>query len=217
MARSAFSTANLPYRGGKGYQWEGGIREPYFIKVPWLNKKGIEIEYPVTGTDFYPTILDLANLDILPEQHMDGVSLKPLIEGDTLGLRPLFWHYPHYGNQGGDPSSIIREGKWKLIHYWEDDSNELYNLHLDPSEQTNIAAQNSEKTKELYDTLQSWLKEVNANMPEVDTAYNKMLDLKRDAMIKAELWPRLEQERKDMLKEDFAPNADWWGSQVTKD
>ena len=213
----AFSTANLPYRGGKGYQWEGGIREPYFIKVPWLNKKGIEIEYPVTGTDFYPTILDLANLDILPEQHMDGVSLKPLIEGDTLGLRPLFWHYPHYGNQGGDPSSIIREGKWKLIHYWEDDSNELYNLHLDPSEQTNIAAQNSEKTKELYDTLQSWLKEVNANMPEVDTAYNKMLDLKRDAMIKAELWPRLEQERKDMLKEDFAPNADWWGSQVTKD
>lgn len=213
----AFSTANLPYRGGKGYQWEGGIREPYFIKVPWLNKKGIEIEYPVTGTDFYPTILDLANLDILPEQHMDGVSLKPLIEGGTLGVRPLFWHYPHYGNQGGDPSSIIREGKWKLIHYWEDDSNELYNLHLDPSEQSNIAAQNSEKTKELYHKLESWLKEVNANMPEVDTEYNKTLDLKRDALIKAELWPRLEQERRDMLEEDFIPNADWWGSQVTKD
>lgn len=213
----SFSTTNLPLRGGKGYQWEGGIREPYFIKVPWLNKQGIEIDYPVTGTDFYPTILDLANIGSLPGQHMDGVSLKPLILGDTLGGRPLFWHYPHYGNQGGDPSSMIREGNWKLIHYWEDNSNELYNLKLDPSENSNIAAQNSEKTAELYEKLESWLKKVNANMPEVDTTYDKNLDIKRDALIRGELWPRLEQERKDMLKEDFQPNADWWGSKVTKD
>ena len=213
----SFSTANLPFRGGKGYQWEGGIREPYFIKVPWLNVNGNEIDYPVTGTDLYPTLLDLAGIDLLPMQHLDGISLKPLIEGDSLGIRPLFWHYPHYGNQGGDPSSMIREGKWKLIHYWEDNSNELYDLLLDPGEQANIAAQNSDKTEALYHKLMAWLKEVNANMPEVDKAYDKTLDLERDAMIRAQLWPNLEQERKDMLEEDFQPNADWWGSKVTKD
>src|SRR5690606_1813820 len=88
----AFSTSNLPLRGGKGYQWEGGIREPYFIKVPWLKDAPASVEEPVTGADFFPTILDLTGNRLMPEQHQDGVSLKPLLEGDDLEDRTLFWH-----------------------------------------------------------------------------------------------------------------------------
>ena len=87
----SFSTSNLPFRGGKGYQWEGGIREPYVIYVPWENSNGKTCDYPVTSADFYPTILDYAQIDLLPDQHKDGVSLKAIIDEDaTLPERPLY-------------------------------------------------------------------------------------------------------------------------------
>ena len=86
----AFSTSNLPLRGGKGYQWEGGIRVPYFVKIPWLKSKVSTLDFPVTGTDFFPTLLNFANISLLPNQHLDGVSLRPLFEGKTLKDRPLF-------------------------------------------------------------------------------------------------------------------------------
>lgn len=211
-----FSTSNLPLRGGKGYQWEGGIREPYFIKAPSVNH-GASSNYPVTGADFYPTVLDLANLDLLPKQHIDGVSLKPIIEGNILPERPLFWHYPHYGNQGGEPSSIIREGHWKLIHYWEDNRNELYNLKEDPSEQNNIAAQNTETTEKLHNSLMLWLDSVNAKKPLKDPIYNEALAEKNRQNREFKIMPRLEQDRKNVLSKDFKPNATWWDSKVTVD
>ncbi|WP_299537078.1 sulfatase [Ulvibacterium sp.] len=213
----AFSTSNLPLRGGKGYQWEGGIREPYFIKVPWLDNKGGRTDYPVSGTDFYPTILDLADIDPLPGQHMDGISLKPVLEGKTLPERTLFWHYPHYGNQGGDPSSIVRKGKWKLIHYWEDGSQELYDLEEDPGEQKDVKAEHPEITADLSSALKSWLAEVKAVIPEKDAEYDPKMDELRDARITNELWPKLERERLEFLSETFEPNANWWGSQTTTD
>lgn len=213
----AFSTTNLPLRGGKGYQWEGGIREPFFIKVPWLDNSGTSTEYPVSGTDFYPTILDLANIDPLPGQHMDGVSLKPLLEGDSLPERALFWHYPHYGNQGGDPSSIIREGEWKLIHYWEDGRNELYNLLKDPGEQKDVQAENPEIAKGLNSKLNNWLRDMNAFIPQKDPEYDPNEDELRNTRITQELWPKLEKERLDFLSETFEPNPDWWGSRTTND
>ena len=213
----SFSTTNLPLRGGKGYQWEGGIREPYFIKVPWLQKGISTSDYPVTGTDFYPTILDLVDVDPLPEQHEDGISLKPILEGKTLPDRTLFWHYPHYGNQGGDPSSIIREKEWKLIHYWEDGRDELYNLALDPGEQLDVSSEFPEIALRLRDRLDAWLKEVNAKLPTPDEAYDAGLANQRHQEIVRQRWPALEQQRMDMLKDGFVPNADWWGSKVTRD
>ncbi|MBC6999148.1 sulfatase [Cytophaga sp. FL35] len=213
----SFSTSNLPLRGGKGYQWEGGIREPYFIKVPWL-KQSKEIDFPVTGADFFPTLLDLANIDLLPEQHMDGLSLRPLLEGKKINVpRPLFWHYPHYGNQGGNPSSIIREGKWKLIHYWEDDSEELYNLINDPGERNNVYNQNQELAKSLSNTLLNWLEEVGANYPNPDNKYNDELAIQRFKNTVEKRLPELEKERLDFLDPNFSPNNDWWGSKVTED
>jgi len=213
----AYSTTNLPLRGGKGYQWEGGIREPYFILVPWLESNGATNNYPVTGTDFYPTILDLANIDLLPEQHIDGLSLKPLLEGKTLVARPLFWHYPHYGNQGGEPSSIIRENEWKLIHYWEDGKNELYNLQSDPGELIDVSDKYANITESMSEKLLSWLNDLNARTPTMDESYNPELASNRHYKIVNEWWPELEKERLEFLSKDFDPGNDWWGSHVPDD
>ncbi len=212
-----YSTSNLPLRGGKGYQWEGGIREPFFINVPWYNSNGARTDYPVTGTDFYPTILDLVGANLRPDQHIDGVSLKPLLEGNTLANRPLFWHYPHYGNQGGEPSSIIQENGWKLIHYWEDERNELYNLALDGNEQNNVASENSKITEDLSKKLNSWLLNVKAKIPTKDLEYSESLAKERQAYLKNTFMPKLESDRLKYLSEDFEPNADWWQSKVTVD
>ncbi|PIA81187.1 sulfatase [Gaetbulibacter sp. 4G1] len=212
-----YSTSNLPLRGGKGYQWEGGIREPFFINVPWYKSNGASTDYPVVGTDFYPTILDLINADNLPNQHIDGVSLKPLLEGKTLAKRALFWHYPHYGNQGGEPSSIIQEDSWKLIHYWEDGRNELYNLSLDINEQVNVASEHLKLTEQLSNKLNSWLLKVGANMPSKDLDYDEALAKQRQNYLKNEFMPKLEQDRLKYLSKDFEPNTDWWQSKLTAD
>lgn len=214
----SFSTSNLPLRGGKGYQWEGGIREPYFIKVPWLENNGTRNNFPVTGTDFYPTILDLVGIPLLPTQHIDGVSLKPVLEGERMNIkRPLYWHYPHYGNQGGEPSSIIQKNGWKLIHYWEDGRDELYDLNSDIGEESNVAVENQETTIQMRSQLLAWLTEVGANLPEQDIEYNQLLAGQRHKSILNEQLPALEKQRLDVLSQDFKPNDDWWGSQLTKD
>ncbi len=214
----SFSTSNLPLRGGKGYQWEGGIREPFFIKVPWLNHKGVEHNFPVIGTDFYPTILDLLNIDLLPNQHIDGVSLNPILEGKSLSVqRPLFWHYPHYGNQGGSPSSIIRKGNWKLIHYWEDSSDELYNLSIDIEEKNNLAIEFPDKLITMRSELLQWLAGVNANRPEIDSLYDPMLAAERHEEILTQKLPQLEMDRLQILSDEFIGDDNWWGSHLTKD
>jgi arylsulfatase A-like enzyme len=215
----SFSTSNLPYKGGKGYQWEGGIREPYFIYVPWLaSKKPKLIDYPVTGADFYPTILDYAKIDLLPNQHQDGISLKPIIDGvKNLEERALYWHYPHYGNQGGDPSSIIRKGSWKLIHYYEQDSNELYNLSKDPYEKNDVSKSFSEKAQNLNQELMDWLVKVDAKYPSKDEKFDAEKRKVYDKNVRIVRLPKLEKERVEMLQPDFSPNKDWWGSKFTKD
>ncbi|MHA7110214.1 sulfatase [Sunxiuqinia elliptica] len=214
----SYSTSNRPLRGGKGYQWEGGIREPYIIKAPGYSLRGGLVDIPVTGADFYPTLLDLAGLELLPNQHVDGISLKPFLAGDLTYMdRPLFWHYPHYGNQGGKPSSIIRKGNWKLIHYWEDERNELYNLNQDPEEQSNVAEINLEIAMQMEEELLDWLNSVGAKRATPDPEYNSLQRGQYEANIKKELLPNLEKHRKEMLSKDFEPNRDWWGSKVTKD
>jgi arylsulfatase A-like enzyme len=215
----SFSTSNLPFKGGKGYQWEGGIREPYFIYVPWLaSKKTQFIDYPVTGADFYPTILDFAKIKLLNNQHQDGISLMPLLlNNEAPKERSLFWHYPHYGNQGGDPSSIIRKGSWKLIHYYEQDSNELYNLSNDPYEKNDVSVSFPKITKNLHQELMDWLQKVDAKYPTTDENFDAEKRKLYDENIKNVLLFKLEKERVEMLQQDFSPNKDWWGSKLTKD
>lgn len=159
-------TSNLPLRGGKGWIYEGGIREPMLIKWPGHTEPGSVCNTPVISTDFYPTILDMAGLPPRPKQHLDGVSLRPVLEQTgTLNREAVFWHYPHYGNQGGSPSSAIRAGDWKLIHFYENDSYELYNLHVDIGEQYNLLKLYPEKVKEMKSKLETWLEKVDARFP----------------------------------------------------
>tara|TARA_R110002096_G_scaffold146733_1_gene305510 strand:- start:29675 stop:31288 length:1614 start_codon:yes stop_codon:yes gene_type:complete len=214
----AFSTTNKPLRGGKGYQWEGGIREPYLIKAPMLKKASKTIDYPVSGIDFYPTLLDLAGVEKDPNHVVDGVSLVPLLKGESLNTRPLFWHYPHYGNQGGDPVSIIRKKEYKLIHYWEDGHDELYNLSTDPGEQNDIFEEQQEISQSLRSELDAYLKNVNANIPVDYPKYDPVKAQEKYEERKTKMLPRLEKQRMDFLSKDFLPNEDWYNSSLnTKD
>ena len=216
-AGDAFATSNLPLRAGKGYQFEGGIREPYFIKVPGITKSGESSAIPVTGTDFYPTFLELAGLDLKPNQHLDGKSLVSTLKGGSMNERPLIWHYPHYGNQGGEPSSIIREGDWKLIHYYEDGREELYNLKNDLEENANIAGNNTDRVKQLSEKLFVLLDEMGARYPTRDPEYDEELENKYLENIVNKRWPQLEKQRLNFLSPDFDPKNNWWGSEVTVD
>lgn len=213
----AFSTCNLPLRGGKGRQWEGGIREPYYIKAPGITKPGSTSDTPVTGTDFYPTLLELAGLDALPKQHLDGLSLVPLLKGDKIVDRALYWHYPHYGNQGGEPSAIVRRGKWKLIHYYEDGHDELYDLIADLGEQKDLASAEPVRAKALREDLDDWLVQTGARIPKPDARYDAEKRKKQDLAVKAQRLPRLEKQHANFLSPDFKPNGNWWGSKVTVD
>src|SRR5205085_11110594 len=111
-------------------------------------------------------LLELAGLPLAPEQHRDGFSFVPLLKGAAFQRpAPLFWHYPHYGNQGGRPFGAIRDGDWKLIEWYEDGGIELYNVSADLAEKNNLAAANPEKVKVLRARLNNWRHEVNAVMP----------------------------------------------------
>lgn len=215
-AGDAFATSNLPLRGGKGYQYEGGILEPYFIKIPWMENAGKTSDVPVTGTDFYPTLLELIGADLKPEEHTDGVSLVPLLTGGTIKERPLIWHYPHYGNQGGQPSSIIRLGEWKLIHYYEDGREELFNLKRDLVESNDVANENKELAEQLSNQLFSFLNEAGALFPEKDPSYDETKEQQYLEMVENVRLPALEKQRLDFLSKDFDPGNDWWGSDVDK-
>lgn len=212
-AGDAYATSNRPLRGGKGYQYEGGLRVPYFIKVPWLNRNGTENDTPVTGTDFYPTILDLIGAELRPEEHEDGVSLAPLLEGGEVTDRSLYWHYPHYGNQGGRPSSAIRQGRWKLIRYHADSSKVLYDLEEDIEEQTDLVEEHPEVAGRLSEQLTKYLSETGARFPRKDPQYNPQKEAEHLEEIEQELLLRLEKQRLEFLSPEYDPGNNWWGSE----
>lgn len=213
----AFSTSLLPYRGGKGRQWEGGIRVPFYIKVPNVTKAGSVCDTPVISTDFYPTILELAGLGALEDQHVDGVSLVSVLKGDKLAKRDLFWHYPHYGNQGGEPSVIVRSGKWKLIRYYEDGRNELYDLSKDIGEVNDLVDSEPKITKRLGGKVDAWLKETGAKIPVADIRFDAV---KKEKQLENSFTKGLESQEKyyrNVQRADWKPNKDWWGSGIAKD
>jgi len=160
-------TSNLPLRAGKGWPYEGGVREPLLIKWPGVTTPASVCRQPVISTDYYPTLLQMAHLPQQPTQHVDGVSLVPLLCGESIPERPLFWHYPHYSNQGGAPHGAIRDGDWKLVEWFEDNRTELYNLKNDLGEQHDLAADQREVAARLTKKLYAWREAVGAQMPSV--------------------------------------------------
>jgi arylsulfatase A-like enzyme len=212
----AFATSCLPLRGGKGRQWEGGIRQPFYIVAPRVTKPGSTSSQFATGTDFYPTLLELAGLKKLPAHHIDGISLVPALRGE-YSERVLYWHYPHYGNQGGEPSSIIRDGDHKLIRYYEDGHEELYNLKEDISEANDLAAIHSDLVKKLSAKLTTHLTEVGAKIPKPDPRFNAEKKAQQIKELHTKKKIQLEKQHANFLKPGYQPNKTWWGSVQTKD
>ncbi len=159
-------TSNLPLRGGKGWVYEGGIRVPWLARGPGISGAGRLCDFPIQSTDLVPTLLELAGLPHPEGWKPDGHSfLKALTGADPGDPAPLFWHYPHYGNQGGSPASAVIEGDWKLIELLEDQRRELYHLGEDPGETVILNERHPEVLRRLTETLRKWRQETGARMP----------------------------------------------------
>jgi arylsulfatase A len=161
------ATDNAPLRGGKGYLYEGGIRVPLLVRWPGA-AAGAVCDAPVCSTDFLPTLTAAAGIarEQLPTD-IDGKPFNALVSDPASSSRDgdLFWHYPHFSNQGGRPGSAIRRGDWKLIEWHETGQAELYDLRNDPSETTEVSAVQPERAKELLAALHAWREAVGAKMP----------------------------------------------------
>jgi len=166
---------NLPLRSGKGWLYEGGVREPFIVRAPGVTVPGSACDVPVVSMDIFPTILQLCGLPLRPQWHKDGASLLPLLKGagsvsaadrEAWINRPLYWHYPHYHGSGWTPGASVRQGDWKLIEFYHHDAVELYNLRDDPGEQSDLSQQNPAKRDELLKMLHRWQEQLGARMPE---------------------------------------------------
>jgi len=158
------ATSNSPLRAGKGYLYEGGIRVPLIVRWPGVTKHGSACRTPVSSVDYYPTLLEIAGVKPVQGQLIDGVSVAPLLrQAGELKRDALFWHYPHYSNQGGRPGSAIREGDFKLIEFFEG-RQELYDVREDIGEQNDLARQFPDKAAALHKKLSDWRRQVNAQM-----------------------------------------------------
>ena len=183
-------TSMAPLRAGKGSYYEGGIREPLVVRWPSKIKAGIQCDTPVSGIDFYPTILEITKTSKPAGKILDGISLTPLLtQQQTIKDRALFWHFPIYLQSGNDetrdtvfrtrPGSVIRYGDWKLHEYFEDNAIELYNLKDDIGELNNLTTKYPDKVKELHQKLISWRDSIGAPVPkELNPEYDKEYDMK---------------------------------------
>ena len=158
-------TSNLPLRSGKGWLYEGGVREPTIIRAPGVTNPGSVCDAPIVSMDFFPTMLALAGLKQRPRLHVDGENLLPLLKGAEAAPRTLYWHYPHYHGSTWKPGASMRDGDWKLIEFYHYDQVELYNLAVDPGERNNLAEKQPDKLKQLRAKLTAWQKQLGAKMP----------------------------------------------------
>lgn len=171
------ATSMRPLKGYKGTYYEGGIREPFFVNWPGQVAAGTECSVPIANVDLFPTFCEMTGAEIPTEQPVDGVSLMPLLKGNEIADRALYWHFPAYlqSYQRTDeqrdplfrsrPCGIIRHGDWKLHEYFEDGALELYNLNEDAGEANNLASTNPEKASQLHAMLKNWRRQTSAPVP----------------------------------------------------
>ena len=161
----AYSTSNLPLRGGKGWLYEGGIREPMLVKWPGHSKAGLVCDDPVISCDFLPSVVEMTGV-AADGATFDGQSFAPLLKGESkLNRDGIYWHFPHYSNHGmQSPGGAIRAGDYKLLEYFENGTVQLFNLREDIGEQTDLARVQPQKAAELKAKLHAWRKRVGAKM-----------------------------------------------------
>jgi arylsulfatase A-like enzyme len=166
-------TSNLPLKGGKGWMYEGGIREPLIVRLPGVTRAGAVSDALVSSPDFYPTIMHLVGRPMPAAQHEDGIDLTGVLAGKREKRRTLYWHYPHYSNQGGRPASCIMTGNWKLIKWYglDSDSYGLYNLKTDPGESHDLSRRHPRRTAAMESGLEHFLQGVSAKYPTPNPHY----------------------------------------------
>jgi arylsulfatase A len=162
-------TINSPLREGKGYLYEGGLRVPLIVKWPGVTKAGTTTSAPVWSADLFPTVLEACG--VKSGAKPDGVSLVPVLKGESLKREALYWHYPHYSNQGGRPGGAVRAGDLKLVEFYENGRRELFDLKRDPSESHNLSAERPKDVEALAAKLDAWRKSVGAKMPTPNPAF----------------------------------------------
>lgn len=167
---------NGPFRSGKGFLWEGGIRVPLIVNWPTHIQAGSRSAVPVSSVDFYSTLLDIAGLPSADASFSDGESLLPLLSQEA-GLKrdALFWHYPHYSNAGATPTGAIREGDWKLMEFFEDGKLSLYNLQQDPAESIDLATKHPDRVAAMAAGLKAWRETVDTQHAVANPDYNPTL------------------------------------------
>lgn len=167
------ATSNAPLREGKGWLYEGGLRTPLLVKWPGIAKANSTSDTLSCSIDLWPTVLEACGVETpKTATPVDGVSLVSALKGTGKpGRTDLFWHYPHYANQGGRPGGVIRSGEWKLIEFYEEGRRELFHVAKDTGESRNLAEQEPARVKELAEKLATWRRDVGALMPEPNPDY----------------------------------------------
>jgi arylsulfatase A len=161
----AGATDHSPLRANKGSHYEGGIRVPFMVTGHGVTERGVECGVPVITNDLYPTILEMLGLQARPRQHLDGVSLAPILNGTgAIERDALFWHYPHYNRHPQSaPVSIVRKGPWKLIAFLESGNLELYHLAKDLGEAKDLVLIEQDRAQVLKKLLDDWKAQVGAD------------------------------------------------------
>jgi len=171
--RGVAPTSVKPLRAGKGWCYEGGIRVPLIIRMPGLTTPGTFSDIPVISCDYYPTVLEIAGLSMMPEQHVDGISLVPLFkEGGSIEREVLFWHFPHYHGSSWTPGSALRHNEWKLIEFYDWEKTELYNLQDDPGEERDLSPNFPGIVLEMKQKLRQIQEDTHASFPVSNSGYD---------------------------------------------
>jgi len=164
-------THNSPFRAGKGYLYEGGLRVPLIIRWPGQIRPRVT-DVPTVNCDFTPTFMELCGGTIT--ESLDGVSIANLLLNDIEPPKRVFpFHFPHYTNQGSRPAGALRDGQWKLIEYYDDGTLELYDLSQDIGEQHDLSSQQPERTAAMRKQLADWRESVNARMNPPNPRYDR--------------------------------------------
>ena len=158
-------TDNRPLRAGKGSAYEAGVRVPLIVSWPGVTRPGTVTDVPVITPDIPATILAGTEVGPDPDQPLDGRDLTPVLTGGGLDRPALFWHYPHYHPGGATPYSAVLAGGWRLVHFYEDGRDELYDLDTDPGETRDLAAREPARLTALREQLSTWLSHTGAQLP----------------------------------------------------